>query len=248
MSKFMKNKVSVIIPTLNEEKYIANCIYWLKNQSIKPYEIIIVDDDSSDRTREIAKSLGCKVVHRKQEEIDKNFNTIATARNLGAAVARGNYLFFIDADTHLVDKNWIAKALYLINKKSLDAIVGRFGCYDCKCFTERFLILLWLSISLFFYLVLRIPFFPSPCCLFIKKQVFKKVSGYPIYERAEDAAFTRLLSRKFKIKLCFHCYSQTSARRMRKMGYPKFLLYWLKYYAKRFILRKLYVPEYLPVR
>ena len=63
-------KISVIIPTLNEEKYIAKCIHHLNKQSVSPYEIIIVDDDSEDGTKIIAKLLGCKVIHRGKNEID----------------------------------------------------------------------------------------------------------------------------------------------------------------------------------
>jgi len=243
----MRNKVSVVIPTLNEEKYIADCIYWIKKQSIKPYEIIVVDD-SFDRTKEIAKMLGCKVVHRNQKEIDKKLNTLATARNLGASLAKGDYLLFVDADTHLIDENWIKKALYLINRKGVDAVVGYFGCYDCKNVSEKLIIFFWFSLSFLLYSLFRISFFAGPSCLFVKKQVFKKVGGYPVYERAEDAAITQKISRKFKLRLCFHCYSKTSVRRIRKMKYSKFLLYWLKYYVKRFILGKIYVPQYVPVR
>src|SRR3989339_818990 len=53
----MQEKLSIIIPTLNEKKNIKNCLTSLLNQTEKPYEIIIVDNGSTDNTKEIAKKL-----------------------------------------------------------------------------------------------------------------------------------------------------------------------------------------------
>jgi glycosyltransferase involved in cell wall biosynthesis len=62
----MKNVTSVIIPTYNEEKYIENCLRSVRNQKINgKIEIIIVDSNSSDRTREIAKKYANKVINIK---------------------------------------------------------------------------------------------------------------------------------------------------------------------------------------
>jgi len=241
-------KISVIIPTLNEEKYIAKCIHHLNKQSVSPYEIIIVDDDSGDRTKIIAKLLGCKVIHRRKSEIDFSKNIIATARNLGAKMAKGEYLFFVDADTILTDKNWLKKALLLMDKHRIDAIVGKFGCHDCRTILDKVLVSFWFHLSVIVKMLSGQHLYSMPSCLLIKKSVFNKTGGFPVFERNEDAALTRLIGRYYKIKLCLQCKSKTSVRRIRKMGYTNFLLYWLRYYLKRYGLRRIHLPRYEPIR
>jgi glycosyltransferase involved in cell wall biosynthesis len=93
-------KVSVVIPAFNEEKLIGRCIKALQNQTEKPYEIIVVDNNSKDKTAEIAKTLGAKVISEKHPGA-------TFARNTGFNAAHGDIIARIDADT-LVPKNWIA--------------------------------------------------------------------------------------------------------------------------------------------
>ena len=241
-------KISVIIPTLNEGKYIAKCIHYINKQSVKPHEIIIIDDDSKDKTRVIAKLLGCRVIHRRKNEIDHSKNTIATARNLGAEVAEGDYLFFVDADTMLVDHDWLKKALLLMNKHKIDAITGKFSCYDCRTALEKLLVFFWFYLSVVVRIFSGQHLYSMPSCLLIRKDVFNRLEGFPVFERNEDAALTRLVGRYYKIKLCFQCKSKTSVRRIRKMGYTSFLMYWLRYFLRRYLFRKIYLPKYDPIR
>ena len=64
-------KVSVIIPTLNAEKFIGNLLKNLiKVQTLKPNEIIVIDSSSQDKTIKIAKSYGCKTIVIKKEEFN----------------------------------------------------------------------------------------------------------------------------------------------------------------------------------
>ena len=87
-------KVSVVIPAYNEEKYLPRMLEALKNalRSIADTEIIVVDNECTDATREIAKSLGARIV-------DENEHNIARVRNTGAKTANGDVIVFIDADT-----------------------------------------------------------------------------------------------------------------------------------------------------
>ena len=98
----MKLKLSFIIPALNEERYIADCIDSIWAQSHKPFEIIVVDNNCTDKTAEIAKKLGCRVVKERKQGLSH-------ARNKGAQIAKGNILCFIDADS-IVTKNWVKEA------------------------------------------------------------------------------------------------------------------------------------------
>lgn len=89
--------VSIILPVYNVEKYITDCINSIKNQTFKNFEIIIIDDETKDKSIEIAEKLlkntdiDYTVVHRKN-------GGLAAARNSGLKVAKGEYLVFVDSD------------------------------------------------------------------------------------------------------------------------------------------------------
>jgi len=94
-------KVSVVIPVYNEEKYIKNCLDSLMNQTEKPDEIIISNNNSTDRTIEIVKNYNVKI-------ISEHFQGIGYARNAGFNSASGNIIARCDADT-LPSPDWIYK-------------------------------------------------------------------------------------------------------------------------------------------
>jgi glycosyltransferase involved in cell wall biosynthesis len=89
--------LSFIIPAYNEETELSSTLKAIRAATFgvaQPFEIIVVDDGSTDATPEIAEQAGARVVsiHRRQ---------IAAVRNAGARAARGDYLFFVDADTRI---------------------------------------------------------------------------------------------------------------------------------------------------
>ena len=85
--------VSVIITTKNEEDIIGRLIKSVKKQTFKKIEIILVDNNSDDKTVEISKKIGVKVVNYGPER--------SAQRNYGAKIAQGDYLLFLDADMEL---------------------------------------------------------------------------------------------------------------------------------------------------
>ena len=89
--------ISFIVPAYNEEHELAATLSAIRaaaSGTAQPYEIIVVDDASTDATPEIALLAGAKV-------IAINRRQIAAARNAGGRAAQGEYLFFIDADTRI---------------------------------------------------------------------------------------------------------------------------------------------------
>ncbi len=89
--------ISFIIPAYNEEHELSKTLAAIRTAAsgaAQPYEIIVVDDASTDATPEIASRAGAKV-------IPINRRQIAAARNAGGRAAEGEYLFFIDADTRI---------------------------------------------------------------------------------------------------------------------------------------------------
>jgi uncharacterized protein (TIGR00661 family) len=90
----MDMKLSIIIPTYNEEEYLPYLLESIKRQNYTDYEIIVADAQSKDRTQEIAQSYGCKIV---------DGGMPAVGRNRGAEAAQGELLLFLDADVILTN-------------------------------------------------------------------------------------------------------------------------------------------------
>lgn len=95
----MKNIISVIIPVYNTEAYLEKCVYSICNQSYKDLEIILVDDGSKQRARDLCDSLASqdsriKVIHKEN-------GGLSSSRNAGIEAATGEYISFIDSDDYI---------------------------------------------------------------------------------------------------------------------------------------------------
>lgn len=101
--------VSVIIPARNEEKRMVPLLRSLEKQLAKPYEIIVADDDSTDKTAEVAQLHGAKVIQINKEE--KETMGKSTACWSGAQQAAGEWLLFLDADTVFEHADSLANVL-----------------------------------------------------------------------------------------------------------------------------------------
>lgn len=84
-------KISVIIPAHNEEKTISKCLDSIYNQTFKDFECVVVADACTDKTAEVAKSYGAKV-------IEANVHNDGLSRNIGMENSTGEWILFIDAD------------------------------------------------------------------------------------------------------------------------------------------------------
>lgn len=89
-------KLSVIIPIYNEEKVIVGALESLDKQSYPDFEIIVVDDGSTDKTLEVLRNLQLTI--NSLQILEQNHKGTGAARNLAAKKARGNILVFVDAD------------------------------------------------------------------------------------------------------------------------------------------------------
>jgi glycosyltransferase involved in cell wall biosynthesis len=126
-------KISVVIPTKNEERDIKDCLNSLSKQSYKNFEVIVVDGGSKDRTKEIARKLGAKVLNEKPTKSPAN------ARNIGAKAANGEILLFVDAD-NVVPKDHLEKVASAFNK-DIDAVCTYTKAHKpnriAKCFFQE---------------------------------------------------------------------------------------------------------------
>lgn len=114
-------KLSIIVPFYNTEKYLSKCIDSLLNQDIplEDYEIIIINDGSTDSSHSIAESY----INRYQniKLINQENKGTGGARNAGIRVAEGNYLFFVDSDDYITP-NCLSTLLNCAEKNQLDIL------------------------------------------------------------------------------------------------------------------------------
>jgi len=102
-------KLSIIIPTYNEEEYLPKLLYSIKEQNFKDYEIIVADAGSTDKTKEIAESNNCKVIPG---------GLPAVGRNNGAKIAEGELLLFLDSDV-VLSADYLESAIKEFEEKNL---------------------------------------------------------------------------------------------------------------------------------
>jgi len=116
----MTKNISIIIPTYNAEPYLDKLLSALKNQTIKDYELIIIDSSSSDKTVEIAKKYTDTVVVIPQNEFDHG-----GTRAKATQIAKGDILVFLTQDTLLYDNFTIENIVKVFENEKIGAAYGR---------------------------------------------------------------------------------------------------------------------------
>lgn len=112
--------VSVIIPAYNSEKFIARAVKSIQGQYHKHFELIVVDDGSTDETAGVVKQLA--KTDDRIKLISKGNGGVSSARNVGLDKAKGDYVCFLDSDDY-VEPDYISYLLELILEHSTDAAV-----------------------------------------------------------------------------------------------------------------------------
>lgn len=114
--------ISIIIPVYNSSKYIKKCIESVLNNTYKNFEIVIVDDGSSDNSISIIKEINSSKI----KVFSQNNSGPGSARNLGIKKSKGEYIFFLDSDD-IINENTLE--LLHNNIKDNDVIIGNYKIY-----------------------------------------------------------------------------------------------------------------------
>jgi glycosyltransferase involved in cell wall biosynthesis len=175
--------ISFVVPAYNEEKYLPatlRALFASAEAVGEPFEVVVVDDASTDRTEEVAREHGARVVSVSNRQI-------AATRNAGARAARGDVLFFVDADTQ-ANPQAIRAGLRALGN---GAVGG--GCL--MRFDGR--VPLWARAVLpLVVLGFRMAELAGGCFLFCRREAFAAVGGFPEEMfAAEELAFARALKR-----------------------------------------------------
>jgi len=202
--------VSVVIPSLNEEKYIESTLKSVKNQDYKgKYEIIVADGMSKDKTVKIAKKYADKIIAVKRKGV-------SAGRNEGAKVAKGDILFFLDADTILLP-NVITELVKCLKKTDVMGVSIPFLLDDLK---KNILMVSAMGV---YSLLTKIKLQPVyTICFACKKKSFLKIGGFDEkLHVAEDIEFGQRLKKLGKLDYIDTTFVIASSRRLKKWNWAQ---------------------------
>ena len=130
-------KISIIVPIYNVEQYLGTCINSILNQTFKDFELILVNDGSTDNSLEICKYY--KKIDSRICIINKKNGGLSSARNAGLDIAKGEYIGFVDSDDYIHPQMY--EILYnYIKKEEADISLCDFKkvkCYE-KCESQKY--------------------------------------------------------------------------------------------------------------
>jgi rSAM/selenodomain-associated transferase 2 len=197
----MPEKISIIIPVLNEAHIIAQMLSTLQPFRLKGHEVVVVDGGSDDVSRRVSRSLADQWICSPQGR--------SRQMNAGARIARGEILLFLHADTFLPEG---ADDFIISGMKEKGKVWGRF---DVRLSGRHPML------RLIEYLMNRRSRLSGIATgdqgIFVKRETFKSISGFPEIALMEDIALSRILKRVGS-PLCLRQKVVTSSRRWEKNG------------------------------
>lgn len=206
--------ISVIIPTLNEEKYLPQLLNCLRSQTFQDFEIIVADASSTDNTRKIALEYGARIV-------DGGIQAIG--RNNGAINSSNGVIIFIDSDVTF-NENFIWNLYKKFTESKLDLAIPLFYTEN-----EKFKFRAFFKFSNIYKRVMSKTRFPDGTgqLVIAKKEKFLELGGFPDLRVAEDTLlFWKAASdKKFKTGIIDERF-YSSTRRIEKIGIIWTLFIW----------------------
>ncbi|MBW2988351.1 glycosyltransferase, partial [Candidatus Woesearchaeota archaeon] len=204
-------ELSIVIITKNEEHYLPRLLGSIRTQEYKDYEIIVADNNSSDKTREIARDAGCIVV---------DGGLPAEGRNAGARVARGRYLLFLDADV-VLPQGFLPRVLEEFKQRELGIAEFYARPIDCRAL-DKIGVWLW---NLAITPLSKFRPLGYGHCVLVKAEIHKKLGGFDTsLTHAEDIDYFRRAIQITKFAIIKSKRVFVSMRRFYTQGYLQTML------------------------
>ncbi|MEM1588877.1 MAG: glycosyltransferase [Candidatus Bathyarchaeia archaeon] len=231
----MDDYVSIIVTTLNEEKYLEKCLRSLCNQSYRNKEIIVVDSESTDKTVEIAKKYADKVIVKKC--------SIPEGRNIGAKESKGNFLMFVDADVTL-NRNWIDTVIPYLKNDDVVAVYGELFPIE-NSIKDKLVYCIFGFTNFFSRTFARKTLYARlGTAVMIKRQALEQIGYFSEDICVDDIDCSLKLNKVGRIKFVKQAYGYVSTRRFKKSGYFKLSLIWLVNGNTYILSKKLFISIY----
>jgi len=201
-------KISVVVPTLNEEKYIEKTLRSLKNQDYeKNFEILVPDSRSEDRTRAIAKKFA--------RVVDVPKRGFSAGRNAGARVAKGEVILFLDADT-IASPNLVSEIAKTFSDKK---VVGATAPIFPMSQDLRDYLIFWFFNRWVQRKIKKGKAEAAGTCLAVRRKAFFEAGEFDETEGSlEDIEFCSRLRKLGKFVWMQDAFVLTSPRRIEKLG------------------------------
>lgn len=177
------HKLSIIIPTLNEEKYLPRLLSDLQKQSLKPHQIIVIDAGSNDLTAQKASQKFVQLLH--------SHPPVGHQRDEAGRKASGEILVYFDADARLTNENVLDSLAKEFLEKNLDIACPLYIPITKSKAVE----ISFFFMNLFFWATQRVTPSGGGSCIVVKKTVFSEVGGFRSDFTFEDIEFIRRASR-----------------------------------------------------
>ena len=226
-------KVSIVIPAYNEESCIAQTLERVCAMEYPDFEVIVVNNASTDSTSEIVKKFPVRLVHEDRKGL-------LFARECGRLAATGEIIANIDADC-LPKKNWISNNVTPFSNPNIVAVSGPYDYFDGSKFFRFMSLLIQKTIYVFMSKILN-KFNQGGVLIggnnLIRASVLNELGGYDtsILFYGEDTNTAKRISRKGKIYFNPKCVMKTSARRFKTEGFvrvsAKYFYHFFKQTAK----------------
>jgi glycosyltransferase involved in cell wall biosynthesis len=198
-------KASVVVPTLNEEKYLPKLLACLDRQTTRDFEVIVADAGSTDRTPELCRSHGVRLVKGGMPGV---------GRNAGAREAHGSYLFFFDADVTVPD-DFIENACAEMDERFIDLATCEY-LPDSDLNLDR---VLHRIANLVIQTSLRTNPRAPGFCIFCTKRLFDRVGGFDeSIKLGEDHEFTKRAAKIRPLQYLRSTRITVDVRRLEKEG------------------------------
>lgn len=244
-------KLSFVIPAYNEEDLIGQCLDSILKQAVRvgpnDIEIIVVNNVSTDRTREVVMSFPGVIV------VDEPKKGLVNARQAGFLASSGDLIANVDADTMLTP-GWIDKVLEEFSKnQNLVALSGPCIYYDLSK-THNFLVRVYYYVGylshIINHVVLRIGAMLQGGNFVIKRSALLKIGGFDtnIIFYGEDTDIARRIQKVGRVKFTFKLPMYTSGRRLKKEGILTMALRYPINYIWITIFKKPFTKTYFDVR
>lgn len=210
-------KASIIIPAYNEEKYLAKTIDAALAQDYPDFEVIVVDNASTDRTNEIARSYGEKI-----KFVEEKNQGLLFAREAGRKVATGDIIVQMDADC-LPPPRLLARGIKHFEDPKVVGLTGPYFFFDAKKSFQKTLLFLQYTFSCagnYLAQALGKGALLTGGNAFIRATTLESIGGYDttILFYGEDADTAKRLSTQGKIHFDNKLQMPTSARRFKTLG------------------------------
>lgn len=226
--------ISIVVPAYNEEKSISACLDSLVNQkTLYEFEIIVVDNNSTDRTGAIAKRYIEKSPIRIIFEKKKGRGA---ARQAGFKVARGDIILSTDADA-IVPENWMDYITSYFNDPTVIAVTGPCKINDCSYIRNTIFNFLQPKLMISYRIIFQ-HYWLSGFNFAIRKEIYEEAGGFnPALNVQEDTELSFRVRKLGKIKFARRLLVIASGRRF-KNGLIQGLGSYLKTYIDYFVFKK----------